>query len=59
MASVHCAAYFEKYRSQGGAVWVAGSVVSVPAKAGVYAVAVRADTGQSGEVMELGRVVVG
>lgn len=62
LASVHRAAYAEKYRSQGFSAWVSGGVVSVPVKPGVYAVAVRAvraATGQSGALMELGRVVVG
>ena len=61
VASVHCAAYLEKYRSQGFSSWVAGSSVSCPVPKGVYVVAiraVRAATGQSGELMEIGRVVV-
>ena len=62
LASVHRAAYAEKYRSQGFSAWVTGGVVRVPVKPGVYAVAVRTvrtATGQSGSLMELGRVVVG
>lgn len=61
LASVHRAAYLEKYRSKGFSSWVAGSSVSIPVKAGVYAVAIRAvkaSTGQTGELMEIGRVVV-
>lgn len=61
VASAHRAAYLEKYRSKGFSSWVAGASLSVPVKPGVYAVAIRAvkaSTGQSGELMEIGRVVV-
>ncbi len=62
VSSVHCAAYPEKYRSQGFSAWVSGAQLAIPAKPGVFAVAIRATksaTGQSGEVLEIGRVVVG
>jgi hypothetical protein len=62
LASIHRATYLEKYRSKGFSPWVAGGSVSVPVRPGVYAVAIRvveAATGQSGAILELGRVVVG
>ncbi len=62
VSSLHCAAYPEKFRSRGFSAWTAGGSVSVPVSAGVWAVAVRAvrsATGQSGELMEIGRVAIG
>ena len=48
-------------RNGGYSAWASGGTVSVPLSPGVYAVAIRtvkAATGQSGQLMELGRVVV-
>ncbi|MBN8691198.1 MAG: hypothetical protein J0L72_10485 [Armatimonadetes bacterium] len=61
LASVHRAAYPEKFRSAGFSAWASGGMVSVPLSPGVYAVAIRtvkSATGQSGQLMELGRAVV-
>lgn len=62
LATVHRAAYAEKYRSAGFFSLVAGAAVSLPRSPGPVAVAlrvVRVDTGQAGPLLELGRVVVG
>lgn len=62
LASIHRAAYAEKYRSAGTFELMAGQPVSLACSApGPVAVALRvidAATGQSGPLLELGRVVV-
>jgi len=61
LASVHRSTYLEKYRSKGFFDLNVGQMVSLPVSAGFYSVAIRvveAGTGQSGAVVELGRVVV-
>lgn len=61
LASIHRATYDEKYRSQGFSAWAAGTTISISAKPGIYAVAIRVvkvATGESGAILPMGVVTV-